>query len=41
MSRDWFYNGALAVKELGIQPKATIPNFASMIDWYQHVQHEM
>jgi nucleoside-diphosphate-sugar epimerase len=40
MSRDWFYDGTLIVKELGIQPRATIPNFASMIDWYQHVKRE-
>lgn len=37
MSHDWWYDGSLAARELQVQPKMTIPNFAAMIDWYRSI----
>lgn len=35
MSRDWFYDGALAAHDLCLNLPATIPNFDYVIEWYQ------
>ena len=40
MSRDWYYDGTLAEKELHIQPKETIPNIDYVIEWYKGVMRE-
>lgn len=37
MSRDWYYDGTLAEKELQIQPKTTIPNIDYVIQWYKEI----
>lgn len=37
MSRDWYYDGSFAEKELGIQSKETIPNIDYVVEWYKHV----
>jgi nucleoside-diphosphate-sugar epimerase len=40
MSRDWYYDGALAEKELYLQPQETIPNFEYVIEWYKNVMRD-
>jgi hypothetical protein len=37
MSRDWYYDGLLAEKELRVQPKDTIPNINAVIEWYKNL----
>lgn len=41
MSRDWYYDGALAAQELQVHLNETIPNFDYVIEWYKHVKREM
>jgi nucleoside-diphosphate-sugar epimerase len=36
MSRDWYYDGTPAARDLRLQLHETIPNFDYVIDWYQH-----
>jgi dihydroflavonol-4-reductase len=35
MSRDWYYDGTLAAKELDIHLPETIPNFEYVVEWYK------
>ena len=38
MSRDWYYDGSLAAKELQLELPETIPNFDYVLDWYRQVK---
>ncbi len=37
MSRDWYYDGTLAERELQLQRKETIPNIDYVISWYKNI----